>query len=89
MNARAIDPVVRNPLLQLPAAQRIAQLPPDARAALAQLLREIGADAQVRADAAWKRHKGPMACYWKAVGVYARHAARLARSGPQQQPVRP
>jgi hypothetical protein len=29
------------------------------------------------ADKCWKKHKAPMACYWKAVSVYANHLARV------------
>jgi hypothetical protein len=71
---------VRNPLLALPAAQLVAKLPPEARGALRELLLAIRKDAQTRADKAWKTHKAPMACYWKAVAVYAGHAARLCRA---------
>jgi hypothetical protein len=76
---RSARPAVRNPLLALPAAQRVMALPPETRAALRGLLLEIRADAQVRAAECWRKHKAPMACYWKAVAVYAGHAARLAR----------
>jgi hypothetical protein len=77
MRSNRVD--VRNPLLRLPAAERIAELPPEARAALRALLGEIRADARDRANECWRKHKAPMACYWKAVSVYAGHAARLAR----------
>ena len=71
-------PEVRNPLLALPSAQAL-QLPPESRAALAQLLRELSLDARERAQASWKRNKGPMAPYWKAVGAYATHLYRVVR----------
>lgn len=76
---RSIRPHVRNPLLGLPAASRIMSLPPAARAALRALLRDIAADAANRAEASWRKRKAPMAAYWRAVSVYAGHAARLAR----------
>lgn len=79
MSERSNKPTVRNPLLALPAAQRIKALPPDAREAVRALMSEIGADARTRAESCWRKHKAPMAAYWKAVSVYARHAARLAR----------
>ncbi|MGK6324663.1 hypothetical protein ACMGDM_16490 [Sphingomonas sp. DT-51] len=44
-----------------------------------QRLRELRADAQVRADDCWRRHKAPMAAYWKVVSVYAGHVARVLR----------
>lgn len=72
-------PAVRNPLLSLMAAQDVAGLPPEAKAALRKLLLGIRADAKVRAEECWRKHKAPMAAYWKAVSVYAGHAARLTR----------
>lgn len=77
--SRSNQVTVRNPLLALEAAQSVASLPPEARAALRSLLCDIAADARVRAEKCWRTHKAPMAAYWKAVAVYAGHAARLAR----------
>lgn len=76
---RSARPDVRNPLTGLPAAQAIQRLDPAARAALRSLLVDISADARARADQCWRKHKAPMAAYWKAVAVYAGHAARLLR----------
>lgn len=76
---RSARPDVRNPLLALPSAQAIKALPPEARDALRAVLLDVRRDAQVRAEACWKKHKAPMAAYWKAVAVYAGHTARLAR----------
>lgn len=67
----------RNPLLSLPSARRLAELDPDARDALRALLADLRADADARAENAWRRRKGPMAAYWRAVATYARHT-RLA-----------
>lgn len=78
--SRSAAAVVRNPLVDMPAAQRIRDLSPEARDALGQLLREMSADARLRAEKAWRTHKGPMAAYWKATAVYARHAAILTNS---------
>lgn len=69
---------VRNPLMQLPSAAAIRRLPAEARAALRLLLLDMSQDARARAEHCWRRHKAPMAAYWKAVAVYAKHAARLA-----------
>jgi hypothetical protein len=79
VSARAIRADVRNPLLQLPAAQHLAALSPEARAALRALLLEIRNDCRVRAEDSWRKHKAPMAAYWKAAGVYANHTARLLK----------
>jgi len=77
--SRSIRADVRNPLLQLPAAQELAALPPEAQAALKRLLLEIRNDCRVRADECWRKHKAPMAAYWKAAGVYANHTSRLLK----------
>lgn len=70
---------VRNPALKLPAAQRLGDLPPEARAALRALLVDLRLQALAEAETCWRRHKGPMAAYHKAVGVYAGHFARLLK----------
>jgi hypothetical protein len=80
MSARSSRPEVRNPVLALPAARRLAEtLQEPARQALEALLLELARDAGDRAKAAWRSHKAPMACYWKIVSVYARHLARALR----------
>ncbi|MDE0172414.1 MAG: hypothetical protein OYH76_11725 [Defluviicoccus sp.] len=55
---------------------RFQALPPPARRALRDALLDLREDALCRAELQWRRHKAPMACYWKAVGVYAGHLAR-------------
>jgi hypothetical protein len=70
---------VRNPILRLPSAQRLMRLSPLARAELRGVLLDIRADAQVRAEECWRKHKAPMAAYWKAVAVYSGHIARVLR----------
>lgn len=76
---RSSHPHVRNPVLALPSVARLQTLSPAARAELRQLLLELRGDAQVRADDCWRRHKAPMAAYWKVVSVYAGHVARVLR----------
>ena len=58
---------------------RFQALPPSARRALREALLDLRKDALHRAELQWRRHKAPMACYWKAVGVYAGHLARTLR----------
>lgn len=66
---------------------RFAALPPPARAALRGALLDLRADALRRAETQWRRHKAPMALYWKVVGVYAGHLARaIPRSGAPAAP---
>ena len=58
---------------------RFQALPPSARHALRAALLDLRKHALYRAELQWRRHKAPMACYWKAVGVYAGHLARTLR----------
>lgn len=77
---RSAQAIVRNPLLALPAATKLQALPVEAQAALKAALKEISADARVRAEKCWRTHKAPMAAYWKAVAVYANHTQRILKS---------
>jgi hypothetical protein len=70
---------VRNPVITLPSASLLADLPPESKAAMEAILRDLSRDARERADKAWRKHKGPMAVYWKAVAVYSRHLALAMR----------
>lgn len=70
---------VRNPLLALPGAVAIMALPIETRQVLRDLLLDLRRDAQARAAESWKRHKAPVACYWKCVATYCGHIARLLR----------
>jgi hypothetical protein len=79
MTSRSSSPEVRNPILTLPAARRLQDLPPEARAAIADVLKELAFDARERAQMSWRKNKGPMAVYWKAVGAYAGHLYRAVR----------
>lgn len=86
MTIRSSRDTVRNPVLALPSALRIAALPSAQRAQLAVLLREMSADARQRAQKCWRQNKAPMAVYWKAVGAYATHLHRVIR--PESPPNR-
>jgi hypothetical protein len=76
---RSSSALVRNPVLQLSSAALLQQLPPEAKAALKAVLMEIRANSQDTAEKCWRKHKAPMAAYWKAVSVYAGHIARVLR----------
>lgn len=79
MTERSNRAEVRNPILSLPAAQRLIALPKPIRDHLVEVLIEMQRDARERAETSWRTHKAPMALYWKAVGVYAGHIARVLR----------
>ncbi len=68
---------VRNPVLALPAVQRLMDLPADQRDVIRDILRDLTVDARARAQESWRKNKGPMAAYWKAVGAYANHLKRV------------
>jgi len=77
MNKRSSKPEVRNPVLSLPAVQALRASPE--RHLLIALLLDIQGDARARADKCWDAHKGPMALYWKCIGVYSGHIARALK----------
>lgn len=79
MTDRSLRREVRNPVLALPATQRLLDLPPDAREVVRGLLTDLAIDARLRAQESWRKNKGPMAAYWKAVGAYANHFAKVAK----------
>ena len=64
-----------NPLLRLPAGRRLMELPSEDRRRIAEVMRELRGQANDEAEKAWRRRKGPMAAYWRAVATYARHLA--------------
>lgn len=70
-----------NPLFNLPAAQDLLSLGAPEKAALGRLMMDLRRQANDEAEQAWKRRKGPMACYWRAVSTYARHVAHVLRHG--------
>jgi hypothetical protein len=80
---RSARPFVRNPMLAMPAMVRLQALPADVREAVQEILHDLAHDASDRAERCWRRHKPPMAAYWKAVAVYARHTARAL--GPKRR----
>ena len=78
---------VRNPILALPGSHLLQKLPAESRAALRAVLIEIRNDCRVRAADCWARHKAPMACYWKAAGVYANHSAPVRLGVRNEDPI--
>lgn len=70
---------IHNPCLRLPSAQRIQNLPPEARDALRAILIDLRNESAAKAQVEWKRNKGMTAAYWKAVSIYALHLTRLCR----------
>jgi hypothetical protein len=70
---------VRNPILGLPAAARVKACPPEARALLAEILLDLSKEARAKAEYCWKTRKPPMAGYYAATAVVAKHIARVVR----------
>jgi len=56
--------------------ERFSSLPADSREALRDALLDLRKESLKKAEHSWKNHKGPMALYWKVVGVYSGHLAR-------------
>jgi hypothetical protein len=78
--ARSSAATVRNPMLAVPGVREAAaSVPAEARAALYAILMALRADCQAKAAESWRKHKAPMALYWKCVAVYAGHIAKLFR----------
>lgn len=79
MTERSSRAEVRNPVLALPASARLRALPPEVRAVVADVFHDLACDARRRAQESWRKNKGPMAVYWKAVGAYAAHIRNCLR----------
>ncbi len=74
-----------NPLLKLPAGRALLALPAEDRARIESVMRGLRDQANAEAEKAWKRRKGPMAAYWRAVATYARHLAHaLSKNTPRE-----
>lgn len=73
---RSAEIEVRNPVLRLASARAIRALPVEQRRPLGILLRELSKEADAAAETAWRKRKGIMAAYWRAVATYAKHLAR-------------
>lgn len=67
---------VRNPVLRLPAAQQILDMPVEQRRPLGILLRQLADQANSEAERSRKRNKHMMFAYWKVAAVYIKHVAR-------------
>ncbi len=65
----------RNPVHRLPSWAELQSLPPEAWDGLRRVLLDLRSEANELAETAWRRRKGPMAAYWRAVSTYARHLA--------------
>ena len=70
-----------NPLLSLPAGRALLALPPADRRRIEAVMRQLRDQANAEAETAWRRRKGPMAAYWRAVATYARHLAHALSRG--------
>lgn len=75
-----------NPLLRLPAGRALLALPEEDRRRIEAVMRELRVQANQEAEKSWKRRKGSMAAYWRAVATYARHTAHALRKPSMGQP---
>jgi hypothetical protein len=67
-------------MLSLPAIHRLDELSPEALDVLDAIVGDVVTDARARAQESWRKNKGPMAAYWKALGAYAHHFRRVIRA---------
>lgn len=72
---------IRNPVLTLESVRKLQTMPLEVQGILREVLLDIRKESLANADKSWKKHKAPMAAYWKAVGVYSGHIARSLRKG--------
>lgn len=81
--SRSNLPDVRNPVLTLPEAQELLAMQEcphcKFKAKLRGLFMAMRRKAHADAEKAWTTRKGPMALYWRCVGVYMGHIGRLFR----------
>ncbi len=86
---RSSQPEVRNPVLALPEAQELARLlaqNPEIQLAATRLLRALSDQCRVTAENSWRRHKAPMAVYWKRNAVWFRHLGiAMKRTMPMER----
>ena len=59
--------------------EALRALPVEARQAIVGAMDDLARDAAARAQKSWIQNKGPMAAYWKAVSVYAKHFRAAVR----------
>lgn len=78
-----------NPLLNLPSGKALLALPEEDKKRIAAVFRDLRNEANEEAEKAWKRRKGPMAAYWRAVSTYARHTAHALSKGAVPGPSKP
>lgn len=64
-----------NPLLKLSAGRALLDLPKSDRQRIEHVMRALRAQANEEAEKAYRRRKGPMHAYWRAVATYSRHIA--------------
>ena len=57
-------------------AETFNALPSDSKKALKSALQALRLSALAKSQYCWKKHKAPLALYWKVVGVYAGHLSR-------------
>ncbi|UYB51211.1 hypothetical protein OCJ37_14575 [Xanthomonas sp. AM6] len=75
-----------NPLLQLEAGKALLALPASDRSRIEAVMRDLRHQANAEAEKAWRKRKGPMAAYWRAVATYARHVAHALSKSERAAP---
>lgn len=81
---RSSRPEVRNPILAMPCAARVQDMPPEARAWLVLFLQDLRKESRAKAALSWRTHKAPLALYHKVVAVWASHLIQALRRAQQR-----
>lgn len=83
MSARSNSAAVRNPIAADPeVCQVLKEMTPEGREILRRLLTKLSKSWRAKAEQSWKKHKPPMAAYWKQNAVNARHLALALKVRP-------
>lgn len=76
MNARSNRAAVRNPIAaDAEVCAILAEISPEGREVLRRVLTSLSKSWRAKAEQSWRKHKPPVAAYWKSNAVNARHLA--------------
>ena len=80
MSARSNSAAVRNPIAaDAEVCAILAELSPEGREILARVLTRLSRTWRAKAEQSWRKHKPPVAAYWKSNSVNARHLSLAVR----------
>lgn len=78
--SRSTSAAVRNPIAADPEVCAIlGEMSPEGREILARVLSRLARTWRAKAEQSWRKHKPPVAAYWKSNAVNARHLSLACR----------